>query len=67
MDMKDPVAVVQERLNGRQSLDDRSVACVADLAERLERLKAINPAFEAISFSPELEAMMDRQIAVAVN
>ena len=67
MDMINPVAVVQERLSQRRSLDERSSTCVAVLAERLERLKSLNPVFEAISFSPELEALMARQMTTAVN
>lgn len=67
MDMTNPVAVVQKRLSRRRSLDDHSSACVAVLAERMERLKSLNPAFEAISFSPELEALMARQMTAAVN
>lgn len=67
MDMTNPVAIVQERLSRQRSLDDRSAACVTVLAERLEQLKAMNPAFEAIRFSPELEAMMARQMTAVVN
>lgn len=67
MDMTNPVTVVRERLNAQQPLDDDGAYSLMMLADRLARLKSQNPAFEAITFSPGLEAMMAEQLTATVN
>ena len=56
----------------RQAVNDGSMSEAATtsaviLAERLERLKRSAPMFEAISFSPEVEAMLAGHLAAAAN
>ncbi|MHC4882539.1 MAG: hypothetical protein ACYTCV_08060 [Planctomycetota bacterium] len=62
-----PVAVLRQGLVGSCEMNDEVVLAAALLADRLEALKRTSPMFEAISFSPEAEAMVEAQLAVAAN
>jgi hypothetical protein len=65
--MQQPIEVLRQGLYGQRPVDEDVAASAALLAERLGRLKAINPLFETVAFSPDIEAMMASSLAMAVN
>jgi hypothetical protein len=65
--MQEPVEVLRQRLSGERFVDEDVISSVVVLADRLERLKAISPMFEAVSFSPDVEALMKANLAMTVN
>jgi len=62
-----PVEVLRQGLIGSCEMNDEMMSAAALLAGRLDALKRMSPMFEAISFSPEAEAMVEAHLAVAVN
>lgn len=62
-----PVEVLRQGLVGSYAMNDEVASAAALLAGRLDALKRTSPMFEAISFSPEAEAMVEAQLAVAAN
>lgn len=66
MQMESPVQILQQHLSGQRPTDGTVLLAAADLAERLSRLKASFPMFEAVSFSPDVEAMLTADMP-AVN
>jgi len=62
-----PVEVLRQGLVDSCGMNDEVVSAAVLLAGRLETLKRTSPMFEAISFSPEAEAMVEAQLAVAAN
>lgn len=65
--MQQPIEVLRQGLYGQRPVDEDVAASAALLAERLGRLKAINPLFETVGFSPDIEAMMASTLEMAVN
>lgn len=66
MQMESSVQILQQHLAGQRPTDGTVLLAAADLAERLSRLKAAFPMFEAVSFSPDVEAMLTADMP-AVN
>jgi hypothetical protein len=64
---QEPVEVLRQGLCGQRRVDDDVVSSAVILADRLSRLKTFGPMFEAISFSPDIEAMLAAHTAAAVN
>lgn len=54
-----PVEVLRKGLMGSSSMNEEVLSSALLLADRLEALKRSSPLFEAISFSPEVEAMVE--------
>lgn len=65
--MQSPMEVLRQGLNGQRPVDEDVAASAALLADQLARLKALDPMFRTVSFSPEIEAMMATNMAMAVN
>jgi len=65
--MQEPIDVLRQQLQGEHPVDEDVLTSVALLADRLEVLKAQNPMFGAVGFSPTIEAMMMAHTAMAVN
>jgi hypothetical protein len=61
--MENPVAVLREGISGQRPMDDGVMTSAAVLADRLAQLKQQNPIFEAVSFSPDVEAMMTAMVS----
>ncbi len=59
--------VLREGLAGQRPADELVLASAVVLSERLESLKRSSPLFEAVSFSPEVEAMMAEQLVAAAG
>jgi len=59
--------IVRSSVNGDRRVDEKTFASVAVLSERLEQLRALDEAFEGVSFSPAVEALRGRPNAVAVG
>ena len=62
-----PVEVLRQGLAGSCEMNDEVVSAAVLLADRLEALKRTSPLFDAVSFSPEAEAMVDAHLAVTAN
>jgi hypothetical protein len=54
-------------LAGKRSVDEELMTSAAVLADRLEMLKRSSSLFDAVSFSPEVEAIMAQQMAAVAN
>lgn len=65
--MTEPVEVLRQRLNGERLVDEDVISSVALLADKLDRLKMMNPMFESVCFSPDIEAMVASNMAMTVN
>lgn len=62
----DAVDVVRQGLAGGYESDERMHSAAAVLADRLERVRRLGGLFDGISFSPQMDALMSRQMAGAV-
>jgi hypothetical protein len=65
--MKNEIEILRQGLIGQQPVDDAVLTSAAVLGDRLEMLKQSSPLFEAVSFSPDVEAMMAQQLTAVVN
>ena len=65
--MKNEIEILRQGLIGQQPVDDAVLTSAAVLGDRLEMLKQSSPIFEAVSFSPDVEAMMAQQLTAVVN
>ena len=65
--MNNEVEVLRQGLVGQRPVDEEVLTSAAVLGDRLEMLKRSSPLFEAVSFSPEVEAMMADQLSAVVN
>ena len=61
------IEILRQGLIGQQPVDDAVLTSAAVLGDRLEMLKQSSPLFEAVSFSPDVEAMMAQQLTAVVN
>ena len=62
--LQEPMEVLRQGLGGQRLVDEDVVSSAVLLAEKLEHLKRMSPMFEAVSFSPDVEAMMTEHMAV---
>jgi len=61
------VEKVSDAIKGRTPITEETFCSAAILADRLESLQKMNPAFEAISLSPEMEALMACEMAATLS
>jgi len=64
---RNEVQTVSDTISGRMPLTDETFCSAAILADRLESLKKISPAFETVSFSPDMEALMACEMAATLG
>ncbi|MBN2316797.1 MAG: hypothetical protein JXM79_22910 [Sedimentisphaerales bacterium] len=62
-----PCRTVAECLAGNRDVDEQTIAALAILEEKLERLKKLDSAFYAVAFSSDVEKLRSRKNAVAVG
>ena len=65
--MNNEIEILRQGLTGQRPVDDAVLTSAAVLSDRLEMLKRNSPMFDAVSFSPEVEAMMARQLTAVAN
>ena len=58
--------LVAESLSGERDVDERTFASLSILAERLERLRELGPAFGKVGFSSDVEQLLGRNSAVPI-
>jgi hypothetical protein len=58
--------IVAESLSGRRETDEKTLASLAVLDERLQRLKKLGGAFSGIVFSKDVEKVRRHEFAVSV-
>ena len=63
----DHFGTINACLQGHQGADDRTLASIAILSDRLERLKQSHGMFAGISFSPEVNRLSGSVLASAVS
>jgi hypothetical protein len=59
----DHSTIVAESLSGAREVDEQTFASAAVLAERLRRVRALGGSFSRVSFSPDVEQLMQRKLA----
>ncbi len=57
--------VISESITGKRKVDYRTFASIDVLSEKLEHLKKFDSAFAGISFSPEVQKLQRRVMAVS--
>ncbi len=65
--MNNEIEMLRQGLVGQQSVDEAVLTSAAVLGDRLEMLKRSSSLFEAVSFSPDVEAMMAQQMTAVAN
>ena len=63
----DHCEVVKDSLSGSRPVDEQTVASVAALGERLERVRKLGDRFARITFSPAVERLKKHSSKVAVG
>jgi hypothetical protein len=63
----DSFQILQNSLAEGRKADEQTLSAISILEDRLERLKALNPAFAAISFSPMVSSLVSQGEDVAVS
>jgi len=61
------IETLRQALDQQRPVDEEALTAAAILGDRLEMLKRSSPLFEAVSFSPEVEAMMAEQLTAVAN
>ncbi len=59
--------IVAESLTGEKGLDEQTLASLAILDERLERLKKLGDAFSDVAFSRAVEQLRSQSSVIAVG
>ena len=57
--------IVTESLTGKRKVDEHTFESLEVLFERLERVKKLGDSFSGISFSPDVEKLQGRAVAVS--
>ena len=65
--MNNEIEMLRQGLAGQRPVDEEVLTSAAVLGDRLEMLKRNSSLFEAVSFSPEIEAMMAEQLTAVAN
>ena len=65
--MNNEIEILRQGLTGQQPVDESVLTSAAVLGERLEMLKRNSSLFEAVSFSPDVEAIMAEQLTAVAN
>ena len=65
--MDNEIEVLRQGLVGQRQVDEEVLTSAAVLGDRLEMLKRSSSLFDAVSFSPEVEAMMAEQLTAVAN
>lgn len=63
----EPVVVLRQALAGRIPVTPQAVSSAVLLADRLEQLKQQSPIFEAVSFSPDVEAILAANLTAVMD
>ncbi len=59
--------IVMDSVTGERAVDEQTFASLTILAERLERLKKLNDAFDNVTFSPAVKKLARQKNALAVS
>jgi hypothetical protein len=65
--MNNEIEMLRQGLTGQRPVDEAVLTSAAVLGDRLEMLKRSSSLFDAVSFSPEVEAMMAEQLTAVAN
>lgn len=59
--------IVAESLTGQREMDEKTLAALAVLDERLRRLKKLGGVFSHVAFSPQVEKVRSHEYAVSIG
>ena len=59
--------IVAESLSGRRETDEKTLAALAVLDERLQRLKKLGGAFSGVTFSEDVKKLRSHKYAVSIG
>ena len=59
--------IVTESLSGRRSADEQTFSSIAVLSDRLDQLKKTHRAFVDIEFSPQVQALSQQEMMLALT
>ena len=64
---RNELETVSDTISGRTTITEETFCSAAILADRLESLREISPAFEAVTFSPDMEDLMACEMAATLS
>ena len=67
MAQRNEIETVSDTISGRTTITEETFCSAAILADRLESIRKISPAFETVSFSPDMEALMACEMAATLS
>ena len=59
--------IVGESLCGERNTDEQTFSSIAVLSDRLEQLRKIHRAFIDVDFSPEVRALSEQEMVLALS
>ena len=59
--------IVVESLSGKRGTDEQTFSSIAVLSDRLDQLKKTHRAFVDIEFSPEVQALSEQEMMLALS
>jgi hypothetical protein len=59
--------IVQKSINGERAVDEQTLASLAILSERLERLKKLDKIFDKVAFSSAVKKLKKQKSVVAIS
>ena len=63
----DHCRIVTQSLSGRRSADEQTFSSIAVLSDRLDQLKKMHRAFVDVEFSPEVQALSQQEMMLALS
>jgi len=65
--MEHHCTTVLESLNGSRSADEQTFASIGLLADKLQTVRKLHPAFMNVEFSPQVQALIEQEQILAIS
>jgi len=63
----DHCTTVSEYLSGKRSADEQTFASISVLADRLQTVRKLHPAFMNVELSPQVQALIEQESVLAIS
>lgn len=63
----DPCEIVLNSLSNNRTIDEQTFASINTLTERLENVRRLHRSFIDIEFSPQVQALAEQEMKLAVS
>ena len=63
----DHCQIVADSLSGERVTDEQTFSSIAVLSDRLEQLRKMHRAFVDVDFSPEVQALSEQEMTLALS